>query len=185
MKKKQTCYKFYQFYAKTTPKQSFKFKEHRDVGFLEPLFWDRLSWYIFWNRRFGSQFCLDFVLFSIVYSFKTIGWGFTLKFLWNWFMRKHLTGKQRPVTKLLRGSRTSTAHWYPWCSHVHIWSIFVPNRPKSPNTKIMGALLIASGLRNSYINIYPWLDKKWLSYEQKTPYALIWAYAPNLIDFGS
>jgi len=40
-------------------KKSFKFQEHREVGFLEPLFYNRLSWsiyiYIYTYRRFFSK----------------------------------------------------------------------------------------------------------------------------------
>ena len=79
-----------------------------------------------------------------------------------------------------------TAHRYLRCSHAHIWYIFGPimqNHCYMPKTKILGALLVAIGLQNSYMNFHPDCTKfgRLLS---KEPYAHIWAYAPNLIDFG-
>ena len=52
-------------------------------------------------------------------------------------------------------------------SHAHILSIFIPiilNHLNILETDIFGALLVASGPLNSYINFYSDWTKNWLSY---------------------
>ena len=63
----------------------------------------------------------------------------------------------KAVTELLRGSRTPGAHRCPRDSHAHFWSKLCPIMPKHLNmliTKILGALLVASGPLNSYKNFH-------------------------------
>ena len=64
-----------------------------------------------------------------------------------------------PMTKLLRGSWTPTAHWCLRCGHAHIWSYFDPNHLNMPKTQILGVLLTASDLLSVYKNPSG-LDKK-------------------------
>ena len=57
------------------------------------------------------------------------------------------------------------------------------NHRNMPKTQILDAVLVAIGLLNLYINFHPdWtkVAELWA----KRPYSHIWAYAPNLIDFG-
>ena len=89
------------------------------------------------------------------------------------------------MIKLFRGYRTPTAH-RAGAHGAHIWSIrgpIMPNHLNMPKPEIMGVLLVSSGPRNSYTNFYPdWTKNGWVM--SKKPYAHIWVYVPNLIDFG-
>ena len=60
-----------------------------------------------------------------------------------------------------------TAHLCPWYSHAHIWSLvgpIIPNHLKMLKPQIVGALLVASGLLNSYMKFH----QKRLSCKAKT-----------------
>ena len=92
----------------------------------------------------------------------------------------------RPRHQTFERSWTPIPHWCPRYSHAHIWSLFdkiVLNHLNVTETQISGALLVASGLLNSYMKFYQDWTKNCLVMNKK-PKAHIWAYAPNLIDFG-
>ena len=98
------------------------------------------------------------------------GWGVHPRFFVKLVFEIANDQQTRTHDQTFEVSRTPPAHQCPRCSHAHSWSIFgaiMQNNLNTPKTEIMGALLVASGLRNSYPNFYPdW--KKWMSYEPKT-----------------
>ena len=74
------------------------------------------------------------------------------------FARWQLSRKLGPMTKLLSGSFTSTAHWCPRCGHTHIWSNFSPIIPNHLNIlkpQMLGALITGNSLLNLKTNFYP------------------------------
>ena len=93
-----------------------------------------------------------------------------------------MTKEDRPVPELLRGFSTPGDHRCAQGGHALFW----PKKSNDQNklkTKLVGALLVATGLLHTWISFFLKLDKKWLSYAQYS-YAHIWARAPNLAVFG-
>ena len=91
-----------------------------------------------------------------------------------------MTKKLGPLTKLLRGPGPQLSAVQPRPYLLTFW----PNYAKSPQnglTQILGALLVASGLLNSYICSFVKIIQKMadMSYKTKTI-----CTSPNLIDFG-
>ena len=77
--------------------------------------------------------------------------------MYRLYLRKQFTNKLGPVTELFRVSRTPTSARRPWYSHAYILSFFGPimsNHRRMPKTKIVGALVVASGLLNSYMKFH-------------------------------
>ena len=75
----------------------------------------------------------------------------------------------------------------PAGSHALIRSIFgsfLPNHLNMLKTMLWGALLVATSLLNTYTKFYQNRIKIG-RFMRKILYAHIWAYATNIIDFGS
>ena len=79
------------------------------------------------------------------------------------------------MKELLRGFRTPGAHRCLQDSYALVGSI-LPNHLNMLKIMLWGALLVAISLLNTQINFY----QNWI----KILYDDIWAYAPNMIDFG-
>ena len=88
-----------------------------------------------------------------------------------------MTKEDIPVPELLRGFSTPGDHRCAQGGHALFW----PKKSKDQNKlkiKLVGALLVATGLLIIRISFFLKLDKKWLSYGPKT-YAHIWARSQN------
>ena len=122
-------------------------------------------------------FCLDnhFPHFRIILVLRRSLTGVHPDFLWNLFLTKQLPSKLRHVTELLIGLSTPTAHRFPRGSHAHSWSNYgsiMLTHLNMQKTNIFGALLVASGLLNSYIKFHPDLTTNGWVMSQKLPYKL-------------
>ena len=114
------------------------------------------------NHFWTFQYCnLSILLWHLLR-----GAGVTLIYLWNLFSTHQLPSKLEPLTKILNGSLTPTDYRCLRCSHAHIWYSFGLNMSNSlniPKSNIFDALLVASGVLNSYIKFHPdWTKNGWV-----------------------
>ena len=94
--------------------------------------------------------------------------------------RPSASREQRYLAYKTIGYLVYNAHRCPRDSHALIWSIvgsILPNHLNMYKTMLWGAILVPSGLLNSYMKF----EQKVISQKQ---YDHIWAYVPNFIDFG-